>query len=648
MTPSISMGLTAEDWKSVDKQNLEMTEPQVEPGADAEAIFWEVKVEDEISGGDPQVVLNHYIRLKIFNERGRDAHSTIDIPYSSNEKIDRIKGRTINPDGSIVELDKDSVYERDVVKSQDIKVRAKSFAMPAVQPGSIIEYQWREIRRDNLTLYARYDFQRDIPIQKVTYFIKPLRNAGPYGMRSITINGQQRTFEKAPGGYMKTSMEDVPAFREEPYMPPESQVRPWMLLYYTDDKASMTPQQYWGKYAEERFQALKDRFKDDKEVKAKAKELLREVQDDEEKLRVLYEFCQNEIVNVYDDASGLSDEELEDRKRNRKPKDTLKRGMGTSFDITALFLALAQAADFEAYWAEIGDSSFYFFEPNIANAYFLPGWAAAVKLNGEWRFFDPSQAYVPFGMLRWQEEGQMALILNPKDPRFARTPSSPSESSVERSIGDLVLHPDGTLEGEVRLVFTGHRAAWRREQYDDDEEDERIAAIRSRIESRMGGAEISEAKMEGVKDTGSLVYSCKVRIPGYAQVTGKRIFLQPAVFQRNRDPYFSAADRLHSIHFQYSWLEEDAVRIRLPEGYALGPVAPPDPFHSGDNIQYVVNLEKEDERTLIYKRSFRFQGLLFPPESYPQLKALFDALHERDNHTLMLRSQESEASSSGN
>ncbi|HSR68079.1 MAG TPA: DUF3857 domain-containing protein [Acidobacteriota bacterium] len=636
----LSISLAAEDWKPIDKSSLQMTEPKVEKGADAEAVFWEVKVEDEVVGGDPQVVLNHYIRIKIFNERGREEHSTVDIPYLSRQKIDRIEGRTIAPDGSVVELDKNSVYERDIVKSREIKIRAKSFAMPAVQPGSIIEYRWREIRRDQLTHNDRYEFQRDIPIQKVTYFIKPLNNAGVYGMRSLTLNASSRPFEKAPGGYVQTSMENVPAFREEPYMPPETQVRPWLFLFYSDDDTNITPQKYWANYSRDRWQNLKDRLKVDKEIKQKAEELLAESGSDEEKLRILYRFCQNEITNVFDDVSGLTAEEIEDRKRNRKPKDTLKRGMGTRFDITALFAALANAAGFDAYWAEIGDSSFYFFDPSLANAEFLPAWAAAVNLNGEWRFFDPSEAYLPAGMLRWQEEGQMALILDPKDPRFVRTPVSPPQASLERSRADLVLHEDGTLEGDVRLEFTGHRAASRRETYDDDTEEQRQAGIVARVHEFVAQAEVSEPEMEGVRETGALVYTCKVRVPGYAQVTGKRLFLKPAFFRRDREPYFTATERLHSIHFRYHWLEEDSVRIRLPEGYSVEVREAPQPFRSGEIVEYNVNMEMEDQQTLLYQRTFRFQGLLFPPDTYKPLKDMFDTLHERDGHTLLLSRKE--------
>jgi hypothetical protein len=47
-----------------------------------------------------------------------------------------------------------------------------------------------------------------------------------------------------------------------------------------------------------------------------------------------------------------------------------------------------------------------------------------------------------------------------------------------------------------------------------------------------------------------------------------------------------------------------------------------------------------DQKTLIYKRKFFFGGneaILFPPETYPTMKRLFDEINKGDNHTITLK-----------
>src|SRR5438477_10932438 len=91
----------AQDWKPIDPADLALKAPVVEKDADAEAIFWEVKVADEVEGGSIRTVLNHYLRIKIFTERGRETQSKIDIPFLNNWSVKDIAARTIKADGSI-------------------------------------------------------------------------------------------------------------------------------------------------------------------------------------------------------------------------------------------------------------------------------------------------------------------------------------------------------------------------------------------------------------------------------------------------------------------------------------------------------------------------------------------------------------------
>ena len=71
----------ADDWRPVNPAELALKTPVVDKAADAEAIFWEVRLSDEIDGGTPTTVLRHYVRIKVFNERGRETQSKIDIQF---------------------------------------------------------------------------------------------------------------------------------------------------------------------------------------------------------------------------------------------------------------------------------------------------------------------------------------------------------------------------------------------------------------------------------------------------------------------------------------------------------------------------------------------------------------------------------------
>jgi len=630
-----SSSALADDWRPVPPEHIGMKNPAIEPDADAEALFWEVTVNDE----DYDTVLSHYIRVKIFTERGKESQGKVEIPFAGRTRIRDIAARTIKPDGSVIEMKKDAVFERTLFRASGFKVNVKSFALPGVEPGVIVEYRWKEIRPS--FAYMRFYVQREIPVQTVKYYLKPFEYFR-YGMRLASFNGpSQLPIQKEKNGFYSVTVNNVSAYKEEPRMPSEDQVRRWMLIYYSEGH-KLDPQKYWKEHGKKVYDSYKPLMKVNDDVKRATAEAIADASTTDQKLERIYNYCRTKVKNIFNDASGLTAEQIEKMKENKQPSDTLKRGMGTTRDINMLFAAMVTAAGFDARLAELGDRGDIFFDQNFPDDYFLNTSNIAVNVEGNWRFFDPGTTYIPFGMLRWQEEGTEALISDPKDPVFVRTPLSPPNKSVEKRTAKLKLLEDGTLEGEVRLEHTGHLAAYHKENNDEDSADKREDNLRDRFRARMSAAEISDIRLENVTDQEKpFVCSFKIRIPGYAQRTGKRLLFQPAFFQRGIGAVFPTSQRKHSIYFHYPWMEDDTVIIELPAGYALDNADAPAPFNADKHAGYDVKIGVFDGgRAIQYRRTFFFGGgnaLLFAPNAYPTLKQIFDELHERDNHTIAVK-----------
>ncbi len=660
-SPAYAYGDDLKDWRPIDPAQLALKEPVVEKDADAEVLFWEVRVATEIEGAarsayydagigrSPRTVLNHYVRIKVFTERGRESQSKVDIlapKFGGREiKITDVVGRTIKPDGSIVELKKEDVFERTIVRASGLKVNAKSFAMPGVEPGSIIEYRWREIRGNEISDYDRLELSRDIPVQSVKYYVKPFSDPRfPYGMRAKFFQAKMPPIVKEKDGYYSMTLTNVPAFHEELNSPPEYSVRPWLLIYYSEDK-KLSAQEFWKEYGKEKYATTRQSIKVGDEVKRKAAELIGDATTPEQKLERLFEFCRTQIKNVYDDANGMTPVERDKAKDNNSPADTLKRGIGTGKDIDALFAALATAVGFEARIAFLAKRDDIFFDASFPDDYFMRTYDIAVKVGDGWRFFDPLSTYVPYGMLLWQEEGQDALISDPKEPAFVKTPISGPEKTVETRTGKFKLDEEGTLEGDVRIEYTGHMAAELKEFNDDDSPAEREETLKNKFKSRMGGVEMSDIKIENVTDpVKPFVYSFHIKVPAYAQRTGKRLFLQPAFFQHGLNAVFTTSARKNDIYFHYSWSEADNVEIDLPAGYSLDHADAPSPFSIAGLSRYEPKVGvTTDGHTLFYSRKFSFDprkdggASVFPTAAYEPLKQFFDTIYKQDNHTISLK-----------
>lgn len=619
-------------WKPVDPAHLTLKEPVVEKDADAEVLLWEVYIN---TASDSGTDFTNFVRIKIFSERGKDAHSKIDIPYLNGVSVRDIAGRTIKPDGTIVELKKDAIFDRELVKAGRMKLKAKSFALPGIEPGTIIEYRWREVY-GYITNYVKMELQRDIPMHLVRYYLKP----NPYvtmAMKTLTFNSNPPPFVKEKDGYYRTELTNVPAFREEPNMPPEDQIKSWMLVYYSPD-VKKAPTEFWKEEGKRLYEVYKGDMKVNDDIRRAATESVGDASTPEQKLERLFNFCRTKIKNVTDDASGLTADQLEKLKENKSPADTLKRGYGSGPDINFLFAAMASAAGFEARYVKLGDRGRKFFDPNFTDTYFMGAYNIGIKLGGQWRFFDPGSTYIPFGMLRWQEEGISALLADPKEAQLIETPLSPAEKSKKARKAAFRLTEDGTLEGEVRIEYTGHFAVEMKEDNDDETPQQREKKLSDSVKGRIG-AELTDIKVESA--AGPLkpfVYSYKVKVPGYAERTGKRLFLQPAFFQKGIAPVFPSSTRRQDIYFHFPWMEEDYIEIALPDGFTLDNAEAPGSHDFGTAGSYETSLGvTKDQKILVYKRKFKFSALMLPKANYSAIKGAFDAIHQADNHALTLK-----------
>lgn len=622
------------NWKPVDPSDLSQKEPKVEKDADAEAIFWEVRVDDS---KQDELGLKHYIRVKVFTERGREKYSKVEIPFVKGTKIKDVAARVIKPDGTITEINKSEIFENTIVNANGFKIKQISFAVPGIEPGVIFEYRYKQTIDDAGAGGMQLIFQRNIPAQNITYYIKPYGGNVFSSMRAKSYNFEDISFEKDKDGFYRTTQTNVPSFQEEPYMPPEDSVRHWALLSYS----SLFGGDSWLRMSFGYGEAFKKLTKANDDVKKTAEQIVSGAANDEEKVNRLFDFAKKEIKNLNFDFS-MTDEQKKKLKDNNSAGDTLKQKYGYGAQIEWLFAAMAKAVGLEVRFVLTGDRSEFIFNQGDHTRFVHPA-CIAVKVNGKWQYYNPGSPYVERGMLAWNEEGQDAFLVNDAGYVWSKIPLSGPEKSVEKRKGKFKLLEDGTLEGEVSIEYTGHLAYAKKSANDEDSQAQREDNLKEEIKKQISEAEISDIRVENVQDYEKpFIYRYKVRVPGYASKVGKRLFLQPGFFEYGSKPVFSTSARKHDIYFRYPWSEEDEIEIMLPKGFVLDNADAPAPVgDSGRVVRTEVKISIVNEtNTLVYKRKFHVGGggnIQIASANYTLLKTLFDAFHKANTHTITLK-----------
>ncbi len=645
--------IAGDDWRPVTPEELAMKKGKVEADADAEAIFWEVRINDS---SDSKLSLEHYVRVKILTERGREKYSKFDIPYTKGMKIKGVAARVIKPDGTIIMIADKDIFEREIVKINKTRIKAKSFAVPNIEPGVIVEYQYQEIIRNAGAVGMKLLFQRDIPIQKISYFYKPYNKKSNPRFQSYNFNDTKFVEDKK--GFYLAERTNVPAFKEESQMPPEDMVRPWMLLQgvnisFTGSnfnsftfvvKNPGNPSSFWGAYGAERKPLIKFMLDEDKNITNTAKQVTDSAKNDDEKLKMLYDFVQKEIKNISFDTT-LTEDERDDLPQIKSVNDVLKKKQASAQFIDMLFGAMAHSLGLEARIAFLADRSEMFFDPNMTNEDFIHPGAIAVKVNDKWKFYNPGLKFLPEGMLAWNEEDVWALLVGEKQLEWVQTPLSNVDKTNTKRTANLRLLEDGTLEGDVGIEYTGQMAFTKRMESYDDSENKRQEDIISEIKSRMSTAEVSNVSISNLDNHRlPLIHKYKIRVPNYAQKTGKRVFFQPGFFEHGVEPVFATNDRKYDIYFNYPWSEDDEVIIKLPDGFSLDSADSPAEVADPSKISLLrINIGIDQANNiLVFKRKFYFGNngnVLFKVGNYTPLKNLFDLFQTADKHTITLKKE---------
>src|SRR5438874_6465911 len=245
----------ADSWGNVSPADLALKQGRVEADADAEVLEWEIQITDEWSGSAIKSSETQRQRIKIFNERGRDAYTRIDIPYLKGSQVSDVAARTIRPDGTVLTVKKDAILDRTVLKSGGMKIQNKSIAMPGVEAGCIVEYRWTVSHYDRLSHNVQISVQQDIPVEQIRLLVHPLPVPIPdFRMRLRAFNFAMPELTEDDRNTNVMTLTNMPSFKKEPYSPPDLGRRAWLVIYYTGVDDEYPVENYWRKFGKSLYE----------------------------------------------------------------------------------------------------------------------------------------------------------------------------------------------------------------------------------------------------------------------------------------------------------------------------------------------------------------------------------------------------------
>jgi len=243
----------AQGFPPLSPDDLKMISEPKAPGAPAIILFREVDRDD--TGGTSHE--DNYIRIKILTEEGRD-HANVEIAFDkANEDVVSIHARTLKANGSVVEFS-GKVFEKTIEKARGVKYLAKTFSLPDVQVGDIIEYRYTYSFSDQYIYGSRWILSDELFTRDARFSLKPYEaKYVPMSLR-WTWQGLPSTSQpkQGPDRILRMDGHDIPAFQVEDYMPPPDELKARVNFIYEDEYLDREEEQFWRHVDKKRNDAL--------------------------------------------------------------------------------------------------------------------------------------------------------------------------------------------------------------------------------------------------------------------------------------------------------------------------------------------------------------------------------------------------------
>lgn len=635
---SIAVPAQASDWQPITPEDLALKDNPKVPGSVAMILYRSIERDDKLGSEE------EYVRIKIFKDEGKKYADVTIPPFDREFKVGGVSGRTIHPDGSIVEFH-GQVFEKVVAKLRNEKVMTKSFTLPDVTPGSIIEYRyklfWEAMDPNSHTYY--YFPQSEWTIQKELYqrtahfrFVPARDDMFAYQIGANLLPANAHIEQQKSNHTVLLDMDDIPAFEEEPYMPARNVAQIRVMFFYSTHNIPQGDQ-YWKEEGKSWYDGAEG-FMNKKGGMSKEVAAVTSAGDSPEvKLKKIYDHVQTFENLTYSNEREAQEIKRMKQRENKNVEDVVNNKYGYRNQLNRTFVAMARAAGMEATLLKVTERDEDILHREWPAISQLRWEIAMVKLGGKTLYLDPGTPYLPFGAIPWEDSGVTALVGDKNMPTWIIIPVQENTgSSIERA-AKMMLGDEGSLTGEITVTYSGedafHKRLWSRNEDD--------AARKKSLEEQLQNwlATKSEVELESVNDWKSsnlpLIVKYKVTIPGFASSTGHRVLIPATLFAQAYKNPFVATRRVNPVAMEYLYTRKDDVNISLPKNFSVENL--PKAAETKNAVADISTAYANENGALHFTRNFALNGLFLETKYYGALRQYYQAIQSETNEQAVLK-----------
>ncbi|MFH1689534.1 MAG: DUF3857 and transglutaminase domain-containing protein [Candidatus Eisenbacteria bacterium] len=577
------------------------------------------------------------VKLVVLDAKRAEWYLNVAIPTSNTRRVSNIKARTILKDGTCVSLKSDDIHERsrfpDYVLYAD--QTEKVFAMPAVEDGCIVEYEYTR-SDEGADFEDHYFFEMSIPVRKANYtFSMPMDfvtnglniNSRAYGSTPRAVHGSSLTAEGQLTSLSWTK-ENLRAIESEPCMPPLDEVASRIAVGLGESRA--VGKYTWEVLGKHYFASALEPYvaKDIDGLPSVAMKWCGGAQTASEKIEAIGNAVAEKIryVAIELEDSGWTPQH---------PTSTVSARYGDCKDMSVLTVALLHSLGVPAWPALLatrssGTVDTLLVTPSVMNHMIV----YARTADGDC-WIDPTGGNFQLGELPSEDRGAHALVLTDKGCFFRKIPDSAAERNriEKRMVGKLKA--DGSLSAELVEEYHGDIALTMRGVLDGMSSQDAKEALERSLEDTYGDVRVTDWRCVTSGDPRPCRIIAQFESDNCGQRSGGNLIIDGSVLGPQRlERQLPDEHRWHHVVFDHAYVSNESVEIELPRGWRAD--ALPGDVNLTTDYGTFLSESSDDEGVLRSFRSFRLGTNRVDCTFYKRLRGFLSEVDDAQSEPIVL------------
>jgi hypothetical protein len=584
-----------------------------------------------------EVCFERRCRIRIFSEKGFK-WGQVEIPYyrhdQINEDIVDLKGTTYNLENGEVKITSlNLAYCYDEITDENWLVR--KFAMPDLQNGSIIDFEYKVYSQYNFNL-RDWEFQKTIPVIYSEYEVRMIPFY-EYTYVCQGINKFDESYSYLDKGFTKQYaiteynemvhrmiMKNVPAFKDEDYI---TSINNYLIKLEFQLSKVHNPDGSWYTVLTTWPELVKEMLKDpdiggyiDKSKSISGKLFDLEVL---KQMPPITRF--NQVVDYV--KSNYTWNENRGIYATKVPSDLAKEKVGNVADINLFLTGLLRATGLEAYPVLLSTRDHGFIRTDYPMLNMFNYVAVLVIINGKKILTDATEIHAANDRLPVRCLNDKGLILNKDnsdwiDLRFYGMSIAQTMLSIRPDAGS------DSYEATISVSASEYEALYDRNHFGEDRE--KIIDYLSNEQYHVADTSVKVLNFLEPVDP----YQMNCRITGETEKVKNNLYVYPFLSEVLTVNPFRQTSRKFPVDFTYPFAKEFTSTIAIPAGYTISSL--PDSISVIKDIYEMSYGAEKDENSVIVNFRYAIKKPLIEASDYVSLKQFYNLLISKSGQKIEL------------